>query len=85
MKVTASFAPFTSEDIYLKLREFSTKSEEKNSIHLHYYPLTNDLYVDKDLIEEIALVRKIISMGLFIRSKNNIKVKQPLQKLSVKI
>lgn len=85
MKVTASFAPFISEDIYLKLKNFSTENKELDSIHLYHYPLVNDLYVDKNLVEEIALVRKIISMGLFIRSKNNIKVKQPLQKLSIKI
>jgi hypothetical protein len=37
------------------------------------------------LIQEIALVRKVITLWLFIRSKNNMKIKQPLAKMEVKI
>lgn len=46
-------------------------------------PLVCDQYVDTKLLEEIAVVRKIISLGLFVRAKNGIKIKQPLQSMDI--
>jgi hypothetical protein len=56
-----------------------------NSIHLSFRPFANTHYVNKTLIDEIATVRKIIKLALFVRAKNKIAVKQPLQKLEIKI
>jgi isoleucyl-tRNA synthetase len=56
-----------------------------NSIHLSFRPFANTYYINKTLIDEIATVRKIIKLALFVRAKNKIAVKQPLQKLEIKI
>jgi isoleucyl-tRNA synthetase len=55
------------------------------SIHLSYRPIANHHYINQTLIDEIATVRKIIKLALFIRAKNKIAVKQPLQTLEIKI
>ena len=86
IKICASFAPFVSEHIYLQLQQFTNKGKIKgDSIHLEHLPLYSTKYIDKKLLEEIEIVRKIISLGLFIRSKNKIAVKQPLTKMQVKL
>jgi hypothetical protein len=36
-------------------------------------------------MEEIAQVRKIIKLALFVRAKNKVAIKQPLQKLEIKM
>ncbi len=80
-KISAPFAPFISEDIYQRLNKFTEK--DLGSVHLDFWPAYNSKYVDQKLIDEIQQVRDIISLALYIRAKNKIKVKQPLQKLSV--
>ncbi|MDR0607596.1 MAG: hypothetical protein LBG52_04515, partial [Candidatus Peribacteria bacterium] len=66
-----------------------TSSEENaptsSSIHLSFRPLANKRYINEELINEIATVRKIIKLALFVRAKNKIAVKQPLQKLEINI
>jgi len=86
MKICASFAPFVSEHIYLELQKFTTKGKvEGDSVHLKHFPLYSEKYIDKQLLEEIGIVRRIISLGLFIRSKNKMAVKQPLTKMQIKM
>jgi len=86
MKLVAPFAPFIAEHIYLELQNFRTiKPESALSVHLEHLPLSSEQYVNRELLNEIAQVRRIISLGLFIRSKNKIAVKQPLSKMEVKL
>ena len=88
MKICASFAPFVSEHIYLELQKFirpNPSIPSNLSIHLQHLPLYSEKYIDKQLLEEIEIVRKVISLGLFIRSKNKIAVKQPLAKMQVRL
>jgi isoleucyl-tRNA synthetase len=99
MKIAAPFTPFITEHIYLELQKFKGLSSLRKegdhevvedlkpatSVHLQHLPLPSIHYVNKDLLSEIETVRRIISLGLFIRSKNRIAVKQPLQKIELKI
>jgi len=87
MKICASFAPFVSEHIYLQLQKFVNSNSSNSShlsIHLEHLPLYSQQYINKQLLEETNIVRKIISLGLFIRSKNKIAVKQPLAKMQIR-
>jgi isoleucyl-tRNA synthetase len=83
MKIAAPFTPFITEHIYLELQKF--KNSKFPSVHLEHLPLSSIHYVNKELLSEIEMVRRIISLGLFIRSKNKIAIKQPLQKIELKI
>lgn len=86
MQLCSCFAPFISDYIYLKLQNFKNNSIlDWDSVHLKTLPIFADQYIDKKLLDEISVVRRVISLGLFIRSKNNIKVKQPLERLEIKI
>jgi len=84
-KLCAPFAPFISEKLRLDLQQFTWSSQIGQSVHLQFFPLASKKYIDKKLLEEIALVRRMIGLGLFIRSKNNIRIKQPLQKMELQI
>lgn len=79
----APFTPFVTEHIWIQLQEFLDKKSE--SIHLQSWPFASVHYIDEQLMQEIALVRKAIKLALFIRSKNKIAVKQPLQRLELNI
>jgi len=83
LKMLAPFIPFITEKLSQNLSEFSL--ENIDSIHLTYRPISSELYISSDLMEEIAQVRKIIKLALFVRAKNKVAIKQPLQKLSTKM
>lgn len=86
LKICAPFAPFISEYIYLELQKFTSQGKvEGDSIHLKHLPIYSEKYIDKQLLEEIQVVRQVISLGLFIRSKNKIAVKQPLAKMQIRL
>jgi isoleucyl-tRNA synthetase len=61
-KIAAPFTPFVSEWVWQEMQTFRAKSEEQRakSVHLEYWPLVSDKYINTELIEEIATVRKII-------------------------
>ena len=85
LQIIAPFAPFVAEYLWLQLDNFKKEGEKSESIHLSYRPMMNEKYINAELMEEIATVRKIIKSALFIRAKNKIAVKQPLSKLEIKI
>ncbi len=77
-KLLAPFAPFYAESLYQNLRT----GDDVESVHLESWPEAKK--VDEKLIEEMEKVRKVVSLALEQRQKSNIKVRQPLQMLSVK-
>ncbi len=86
LQMMAPFTPFITEDLRKRLQAFREEENQKTeSIHLSFWPFTNKLYIDRDLMDEITTVRKAIKLALFIRSKNKIAVKQPLKSLSIRI
>ena len=89
-KIMAPFAPFTAEDIWLKLK---TKEDEE-SVHLTNWPefkkpgfwkFLKPGFGKTQVIGEIEKVRKIVSLGLEARQKAGIKVRQPLASLKLKV
>ena len=83
LQMLAPFIPFITEKLWQNLADFSP--EKLGSIHLTYRPIASEFYISSDLMEEITQVRKIIKLALFVRAKNKVAIKQPLQKLSVKM
>jgi len=80
-KLLAPSMPFLAEDLYLKL------GGEKESVHLTDWPMEFVGELDKkeaEIIELMAEVRKVVTLGLEARAKAGIKVRQPLSKLKVK-
>jgi len=76
-KLMAPFTPFITEEIYKNLT-----GEE--SVHLEGFPTADEKLIDEKLNQEMAKVREIITEGLQLRAKNQIKVRQPLAVASIK-
>lgn len=76
-KLLAPFAPFAAEDLYLKLRS----QEDSLSVHLEQWPSTGE--IDEESIDNMQLAREIVSKALEVRQAKNIRVRQPLSKLTL--
>ncbi|MBI2593842.1 isoleucine--tRNA ligase [Candidatus Daviesbacteria bacterium] len=74
-KVMAPLAPFISEEIFKNL----TGNE---SVHLLEFPDGDKSMLDKSLINNMALVRRLVEKGHGIRKEKAIKLRQPLAKAS---
>jgi len=79
-KLSSPIAPFISEEIYRCLNTV-TKKEPYESVHLSLYPEIGP--IDEQLLHKMEVAQKIVSIVRSIRSKNNLKVRQPLQKMLV--
>jgi isoleucyl-tRNA synthetase len=82
-KLIAPFMPFLAEDIYQKVKPAGSARE---SVHLEAWPNDAEASMSKreiKVIEAMAEVRKIVSLGLEARAKANLKVRQPLQSVFV--
>jgi isoleucyl-tRNA synthetase len=79
-KLLAPFSPFVAEELYQRLR----LETDVESVHLEAWPTSLGVS-QKDVLIHMQEVRKIVSLGLEARSKANIKIRQPLQKLTVKM
>lgn len=81
-KLTAPFAPFISEAIYLDLNN-ETKLEKYESVHLSEFPKAT--YRDMALEEKMEIAQSVVYLTRAMRAKNNLKVRQPLQKIMVAV
>ena len=68
--------PFVSDAIYKNL----TKDE---SVHLSTWPAVNNSFINEELVEKNVILQKIVSLALSVRARNKVKIRQPLQKLSL--
>lgn len=75
-KVLAPFTPFIAEEIYKNLTE-------NESVHLCDFPVADNALINASLNAEMVMVRDVISEGLKLRARVQMKVRQPLQKLKV--
>ncbi len=80
-KLIAPFMPFVSDEIYRNLTKHD--HEDENSVHLCNWPDANKDMIRQDLNDEMAVVRRIVNLGHAVRSKAQIKVRQPLAKVQV--
>jgi len=80
-RLCAPFIPFLSEEIYLNLTGSIGRGEE--SVHLEDYPVADDSLIDEDLCFKMETARKVVNLGRAIRSKINIKIRQPLEEIVI--
>ena len=84
VKLMAPIAPFYADKLYMDLVR-ATGRDNVCSVHLAQFPVCDDALVDKELEVRMEMAQKISSMGLALRKKVNIIVKQPLQKLMIPV
>jgi len=81
-KTMAPFLPFVCEALYQNLvRNVDAAAPE--SVHLCDYPVARAELTDKAIEEEMDFVRAVVELGRSLRAAHNLKVRQPLAKLSV--
>jgi isoleucyl-tRNA synthetase len=78
-KLAAPVAPFYTDHLYQDL------TQEKNSIHLTDFPIANPTLINADLEDQINTARTLTSLALSLRKKEQIRVRQPLQKMIIPV
>lgn len=81
-KLIAPIAPFFADWLYRNLNGGSGL-ERHDSVHLAFFPEVNTDVIDTDLEKRMEYAQRISSLGLSLRKKEKIRVRQPLQKLIV--
>lgn len=83
-KLSAPIAPFFMDQLYQDLNA-ATGKEKFESVHLTDFPVANESLIDQDLVEKTHLAQNITSMVFSLRKKENVKVRQPLQKVLIPV
>ncbi len=81
-KLSSPFAPFIAEELYRNLNGAS-KLENFESVHLVEFPKVK--YIDAELEIKMEIAQKVVYLSRSIRAKNNLKVRQPLQKIMIAV
>jgi len=83
-KISAPIAPFFMDRLYLDLNNI-TEKQPLTSVHMTDFPNVDESRIDYSLVEKTSLAQKITSMVFSLRKKENIKVRQPLQKIMIPV
>lgn len=75
-KIIAPFMPFISEHMYKNLTG-------DTSVHLTDFPTFDSTLIDEKLNSDTATIQKIITLWLAWRANNKLRVRQPLQSISI--
>lgn len=82
VQVMAPVIPFMTEYIWQKLIKVCEPNCAE-SVHLSDWPTVIEGFEDDGIIEETALARDVIAVAMRLRNEQQIKVRQPLNKLFV--
>jgi len=77
-KIISPFVPFIAEEVYQSLSD-----KKIESVHLDDWPKMDKKMVNNNLEIQMEIIRKIVGLGLKLRSNASIKVRQPLVKLEI--
>src|SRR2546421_4860798 len=80
----APFMPFVTEELYQNLVR-SVNAQAPASVHLCDWPKVNEELLDERLSSETQLVMRVVNLGRAAREKAQIKVRQPLNALYVRV
>ena len=83
-QLMAPVAPFYAERLYRDLNSI-TQRNVAESVHLALFPKADAAQIDKALEARMQLAQDICSMVLSLRKKENIKVRQPLQRIMIPV
>jgi len=87
-KVIAPFTPFIAEEIYRNLTSPHPNPLPEGegvpvSVHLEDFPVADESLIDEKINADMQAVREIVNIGLQLRAKSAIKVRQPLNELRI--
>ena len=82
MKLMAPILPFLAEEMYQNLIR-SVDKDAPDTIHMLDYPVVKEDYLDPQLEVQVDCVIRTKNLGLGMRNRGRIKVRQPLGELFV--
>jgi isoleucyl-tRNA synthetase len=80
--VMAPLTPFITERVWQDLVR-STNPSAPDSVHLSDWPVVDEAALDEQLIEQVALVRRLVELGRAARAASGVKTRQPLARALV--
>ncbi len=83
-QLASPIAPFFTDRLFNDLNRIS-KRHKAESVHLSDMPAAALTVIDRQLEERMEMAQKISSMILSIRKKENIRVRQPLNRIQIPI
>lgn len=83
-KLMAPIAPYYADRLYTDLNQ-ATGKEKADSVHLASFPICDETMIDSALEYRMEMAQRITSMVLSLRKKEQIIVRQPLQRISLPI
>ncbi|MBR1834920.1 MAG: isoleucine--tRNA ligase [Bacteroidales bacterium] len=83
-RLMSPIAPFFSERMFQDLNSVTHRIEAA-SVHHVAFPVVHEEMIDKALEERMQLAQRICSMGLSLRKKSNLRVRQPLAKIMLPV
>ncbi|MBI3976638.1 MAG: isoleucine--tRNA ligase [Chloroflexi bacterium] len=83
-KLLAPFTPFVAEELYQNLVR-AVQSGAPESVHLADFPVADAALIDRQLMDDMRLIMRLVSLGRAARSKANAKVRQPLAEVLVRV
>jgi isoleucyl-tRNA synthetase len=80
-KLIAPMMPFLAEHVYQVVHEYQYQTD--HSVHLEAWPVYEECAGDPEVLEQMAVLRKAVEMGLSLRKETGIRVRQPLAMFAV--
>ena len=80
--VAAPVLPFMAEDIYQRLVR-PTETNGAASVHLLDYPEADAALIDAELEADMVAARTVVNLGRALRKRNEIRVRQPLERVTI--
>jgi isoleucyl-tRNA synthetase len=80
----APFAPFLADAIHRNLNA-GTGSKRAASIHLDLLPAPDPAMIDRDMERRMERAEKIVTLVRAMRTKSNLKVRQPLRRIIIPV
>jgi len=82
--IASPIAPFYMDQLYSDLNLVTQKSSQL-SVHLEHWPNSDRAIINTDLEEKMRLAQDLTSMAFSLRKKENLRVRQPLQKMMIPV
>ncbi|MCC6214031.1 MAG: class I tRNA ligase family protein [Polyangiaceae bacterium] len=82
-KLAAPFVPFFAEELYQSLVRRPGVAGARASVHLEDYPSPDAAAIDESLAADMRAVREVVSLGLAVRTREKLRVRQPLARADV--
>ncbi|MEO1581504.1 MAG: isoleucine--tRNA ligase [Pseudomonadota bacterium] len=79
----APFTPFLSETLYRNLVK-TVHPDAPLSVHLANWPVADDTLIDRELLEAVEVIQRVVGLGRAARAQSGVRTRQPLSRLLVR-